>query len=157
MHSKNLNDWKELDVKILAIDPGRNTGWAEIEFGGRLVDKGIILLDDFGDFLYKYPTEGLSAIVVEGFRLYAHKAQAQQGSTVEAAQVIGMVKGFCSGRSVRFVQQQPDARKMGAGYVQYKLGTGHTPDDISAWLHGIYYLKKIGQLTTVLEKRLNAD
>ena len=58
---------------------------------------------------------------------------------------------------IRYVEQQPDARLMGAKYAQYVVSKGHMADDISAWLHGVFYLKQIGQLETALERKLQNE
>lgn len=143
---------------IIAVDPGKSTGIAILKFGGELVRKQIVPFGDianyWADLGEEFPIGSIHAVVCESFRLYAHKSRHQHGSSMEASQVLGMARGYCSLRRVKFVQQQPECRVLGAKFVQYKLGRSHTPDDISAWLHGIYYLKSIDQLTTALETEL---
>lgn len=142
---------------ILAIDPGKSTGWCFMKFGGEIVERCALSIDDFSDRIYTSELPGLVAIVFEDFRIFSHRAVAQSGSAVEAAQVIGILRGNARHRGVRLIAQQPGEYRTGAKYVQYKLNKGHCPDDISAWLHGVVYLESINQLTTALERKLQND
>lgn len=142
---------------ILAIDPGKRNGWAFMKFGGEIVERKVVPFDDFADTLYSAELPGLVCVVFEDFRLFGHRANDQSGSSFETVQVIGMLRGMARYRNLRIVAQQPGEYRTGAKYVQYKLGKGHCPDDISAWLHGVVYLKSINQLTTALERKLQND
>jgi hypothetical protein len=138
------------------MDPGLRNGYAIMGPGGSLEAKGSILLEDLPEFLSQLPGE-FTVAVVEDFKLFRSKAIQQSGKTMQASEAIGILTGWAKTHSVRLVRQPPEAYHLGAKYVQYKLPRGHTPDDISAWLHGIYYLKSINQLTTPLERRLQHD
>lgn len=144
--------------RIIAVDPGKRTGIAILKFGGELVRKQVIPFEDISSYWAalgrEFPDGTIHAVVCESFRLYARLSTQQHGSSMETSQVVGMARGYSALHGINFVEQQPDARNFGAKFVQYKLGRGHTPDDISAWLHGIFYLKSINQLTTNYEKDL---
>jgi len=144
-------------VIICAIDPGEHNGFAIMESGGKVVEKGVVELQDLPAFLATLPGHSVSVIVYEGFRLFRRLADRQSGSNIPAAQAIGIIKGCANFSSLRIVEQQPDARLMGAKYAQYVVMKGHMADDISAWLHGVFYLKQIGQLETVLERKLQNE
>jgi hypothetical protein len=128
-----------------------------MEFGGRIIEREVLSFDDFANRIYTAELPGLVAIVFEDYRIFSHRALAQSGSSVEAAQVIGVLRGNAAHRKVRLIAQQPGEYRTGAKFVQYKLGKGHCPDDISAWLHGVVYLKSINQLTTALERKLQNE
>jgi hypothetical protein len=128
-----------------------------MESGGKVVEKGVVELPDLPVFLSTLPGRSVSVIVYEGFRLFRHLATRQSGSTIPASRAIGIIQGIASVNSIRTKEQQPDARLMGAKYAQYVVRKGHMADDISAWLHGVFYLKQIGQLETVLERKLQSD
>jgi hypothetical protein len=128
-----------------------------METGGKVLDKGVVELSDLPTLLATLSGYPVFTIVCEGFRLFRRLADRQSGSTIPAAQGIGIVKGYCAIEKVHYVEQQPDARLMGAKYAQYVVRKGHMADDISAWLHGVFYLKQIGQLETVLERKLQSD
>lgn len=141
---------------ICAIDPGEHTGYAIMESGGKVLEKGVVELPDLPVFLSTLPGRSVSVIIYEGFRLYRHLADRQSGSNIPASRAIGTIHGFAYFNQLRTVEQQPDARLMGAKYAQYVVRKGHMADDISAWLHGVFYLKQIGQLETVLERKLQS-
>lgn len=141
--------------KILALDPGKRCGFAEIEYGGHVLNVGVVQFEDLPSFLEKLDRTGLTCLVYESYRVLRHKAQAHTGSVLEAAQCIGVVKAYSQLHHIRTKEQQPSVRKAGAAYLQVNMGRGHTPDEISALCHGVAYLKSIGQFKTALERKLN--
>jgi hypothetical protein len=138
-------------VKILSVDPGKNCGYAEIEFGGKVLQSGKVDFTALSDFLEGLDWDGFTAIVYEAFRVYRSHAQHFTGSVMEVSQSIGMLTAYGNLHKVRLVSQQPYHFKLGAKYMGAKLPKGHLDDELSAIYHGIAYLKSIDQFTTLLE------
>lgn len=146
---------------ILAIDGGKNIGWATFRPTGKFIDKGVIAhtewfdtatfpLEIWKDHLF-FRDENIDTLVVEGIR---HDPNIQQGGSQRwESQVEGAVRMLGTLTGVEVVVQQPailPVAAMHAGYEMPKTKTGrkkHLPDDISAWLHGRYYLTSIGVLS----------
>lgn len=139
---------------IWAFDPGKHTGYAEMELDGTVRRKGIIHFDDIFDFIDSMPRANVVAIVFEDFRLFGHRATSQSGSILEASQVIGALRVSAKRHKIRAVAVPPGSYRTGAKFVQFKLSSGHCPDDISAWLTGAFWLKQHGSLVTALEGKL---
>lgn len=141
---------------IMAIDPGdKHVGWAyglgktkklrtsSIKAGEWSADEAIAKIEvgltgvfNTGDMDRR--------VVVEEFRLYPDKAQAQGYSDFETAQMIGVIKYICSERGIEVIEQGAGIKKptraqlKGRGIQQVGKG-GHACD---AELHLIHYCLK---------------
>jgi hypothetical protein len=141
-------------LKILSVDPGLRCGYAVIEFGGKVLDNGVVLCANLPDYLEKLDRESLVTVVVEDYRVYRSHAEKHTGSKVEAVQAIGMLDLYARMFKLHLVKQSPFCFKIGAKYLGATIPKGHLADNLSALYHGIYYLKSIDQYKTALEKRL---
>lgn len=141
-------------MKILSMDPGKKCGWAEIEFGGKVLKSGVVLYTDLPEFLETIDRDGLVTIVYEEYRVLRSHAQHHTGSVLEAAQCIGILSAYSKFHGIRIHKQPQIVRKMGAKFAGIELPKGHTPDELSAILHGIAYLKSVRQYKTPLERKL---
>lgn len=146
---------------ILSIDGGKNIGWATFYRSGKFIEKGVIDHTEWFDpeacpleiwkgDLFFWETN-VDLLVVEGIR---HDPNIQQGGSQRwESQIEGAVRMLGTLTGVEVVVQQPailPVAAMHAGYEMPKTKTGrkkHLPDDISAWLHGRYYLTSIGVLS----------
>lgn len=145
-------------MTLLAIDGGKNVGYALFADGGEEIERGVILFDDWfvtGPYLASFTQElcflrnglsyGISQLVVEGFR---HDPNVKQGGSLHwASQIEGAVKmlGAVTGVpvTVQYSGQALPVAKEITGYTGDLTKTGkkkHLPDQDSAWLHGIYWL-----------------
>lgn len=132
-------------MTVLSIDPGKNIGRALWTNDGKLLFKDICDLDTFLSYLAE--AEGIGTIVYENWRLFKRQAQ-QTGSTMEASQVIGAIKLWEKLDSTRLRVEQPSSiLPVSALHAGVALPKGHTPDDVSAYLHGHYYFVGLGLLT----------
>lgn len=146
---------------ILAIDGGKNIGWATFRHTGKFIEKGVINYAEWfdtatcpleiwkGDLFFR--DENVDLLVVEGIR---HNPNIQQGGSQRwESQVEGAVRMLGTLTGVEVVVQQPailPVAAMHAGYEMPKTKTGrkkHLPDDVSAWLHGRYFLTSQGVLS----------
>lgn len=135
--------------RILFADPGKRTGIALIndELNGTIVVNKIMLFDELVDW-----AETLDNLSVVGFEDYIIGPKGNQGSRGDAIQVIGYLKSFARRRNVKVVAQAPEKRLIAAKWAGERIPRGHMPDDQSARLHAIFYLRQQGKFTTKLER-----
>lgn len=139
---------------LLSFDPGKRTGIAVFDFEkGELKTKSILDYDEFATVLnsiFRAP----HAIVVEDYII--RPGTGNRGHTRgEAMRVIGQLEAASHRIGCRLVKQRPEVRLVAAKWAGYQVPRGHMPDDTSAWLHGIYYLRQQGRYITALERKRN--
>lgn len=144
-------------MTLLAIDGGKNVGYALFTGKGEEIERGVIDFDTFfrdlqvsghDQILFHSDKSGdweVGQLVVEGFR---HDPNVKQGGSLHwASQIEGAVK-MISARTgvpatVQYAGQALPVAKEITGYTGDLTKTGkkkHLPDQDSAWLHGIYWL-----------------
>lgn len=135
---------------ILAVDPGKRNGIALFrdELDGELVVNMVMSVDELITWLNTVEN-GLSAIVYEDFIIAPGK---NHGSKGEAMQTIGILKMAANRLRIPITKQRPENRLTGAKWAGEKVPKGHMPDIQSARLHGIFYMRRQGKFTTVLER-----
>lgn len=143
-------------IKFVAFDPGLRTGiaaWNEnavIQIVHKTVH-GDTALDEFLDSL---EDEHPDVFIIEEYRVYGSNLGANVGSKVHTAQVIGSLKSWARRHNVIVVEQRADIKGIAAGWSGTVVPKGHMPDWMAAFLHGYYYLHKIGLIKPrVLERR----
>jgi hypothetical protein len=136
---------------LLAFDPGKRTGIAIFDFHtGELNSKFVCGYDELTTFV-NCLSGNIAAIVVEDYIIrpgVGNRGHARG----EAMRVIGQLEAASYRLSCRLVKQRPEVRLIAAKWSGTKVPKGHMPDDMSAELHGIYYLRQQGKYTTVLER-----
>lgn len=130
---------------MLAVDPGKSTGWVVflsgkmVEFG---IDRSIDEFDDRIDYIEERYGEP-DVVVVELFKLFKHKALQQSGSELEAVQVIGMMKRQAKKWSAEYVTQHSNILSTAVIWSKLPMPSNHKNSHwIAAYNHGIYYLVK---------------
>lgn len=128
---------------IVAIDPGeRHTGVAWLE--GDKFDSATWHPNNFLPELERIlGNGGKMVLVVEEFRLYPWKSNAQRFSRMVTCEVIGVIKYLAKKYKVRLVMQKPSFVKAFATdnklkKVGWYTGSGHAKD---AARHLYYYLE----------------
>ena len=141
-------------VKILGIDPGGSTGWAELNVVNRRMIPG-----RFGttkDKTLKEIRENIASadvIVYEGFWIRPDKAMGGKFNWQEppALIVIGALLALCAelGKN-KVVKQQPAQRVPGYGFARltYKKGAKNV-HHLDALAHAAYYAVKAQQALPV--------
>jgi len=143
-------------MTLLAIDPGKRTGWALFTQDGELVRKGVLALDELsatmyarddnlmGDEWFCFNDWRIDHVVIENY--VNDPGTPQGGQENPAAEVIGAVCYVAKRTGVPVVRQRAadmhHAMKF-VGYEEPKTRSGrkkHVPDEDSAYLHGVYYL-----------------
>lgn len=131
-------------MRILAFDPGENTGWAYIDTGKlEHFDAGTIVRDFTGiESLIAFYSP--HTVVYEAFRLYPGKAASMAWNDFYPVQVIGIIKFLCEKSGIQYVEQAASIKAFSGGiddrWVKYKAPdkTEHSKD---AYLHLKYYLR----------------
>lgn len=125
---------------LLSIDPGKNIGFARWSEAGTLLETGIWTFDEMVEYLDR-EQRGISWIVYEDFIMYAHMANGRQtGSRFEASQAIGAIRSIAKRAKIKLTRQAAGILTVSALHAGVKVPKGHMPDDMSAMLHGHYYL-----------------
>jgi hypothetical protein len=130
-------------VNVLSVDPGEKVGvclWSD----GVELFRRIVHLEKLPLFLMEHTDTVLSTIVYEDYIGYAAQSHngRQTGSRFVAAQAIGMLKMFAIPRNIELVRQPSGILRIAAMHSGTKIpAKGHIPDEVSAYLHGFYYLE----------------
>jgi hypothetical protein len=130
-------------VLILGVDPGGTTGLAWFNKDYKLEGWNQVSLEDLPLFLERHaPVPDL--IVLENFRLWKHRALQQAGSSLPAAQAIGMVKAYGKIRGIPIVEQSPQILESAQKMSGYKMkGLAHSKTHwIAAANHVYWYMVK---------------
>ena len=143
---------------LLSFDPGKRTGFAIFTWEtGKLHSKTILEYDELTTVLITLtPKHPPQVIVVEDYII--RPGAANRGhARGEAMRVIGQLEGVAARLGCSLIKQRPEIRLVAAKWAGYKVPRGHMPDDMSAELHGIYYLRQQGKYTTALERTRGVD
>jgi len=141
--------------ELWAIDPGTHCGLAIFNAeNGQLIECEKIEYGPLIDRLDAIQTNQVTRFVVEEF---ISRGRVTQGSRNEASQVIGAITLVARRLGVAVVKQNPSDRLIGAKWTQVKVPKGHMPDDMSAYLHGSFYLIKNNIKPTALERSRNGN
>lgn len=145
---------------VIGVDPGKNIGFSRIDAEDQKIvysHKTVIHWSMFCVTLsamedFARDSRDPVTFVVEDFRLFAHKANAQIGSRMDASQVIGAIKYAVSRANgkIELVMQEPSILATAAIWsgegVSYVHKKQHMPDQLSAYNHAHYYLTTKGLL-----------
>jgi hypothetical protein len=135
-----MENYKE----ILAIDPGKHTGWARFT-NGIMTEFGTVHgEEEIWPWLVKQTP---SCFVVEDYKIRdeQHGGFDHQFQSVFPAQVIGAAKFYAAIRGIPCYIQQPTIKSAASGLVlgkPYKKQSNKHHFD--AYLHGAYFIKKNG-------------
>ena len=147
---------------VLGVDPGHTTGWVvlDIATGVPLKREQTTGNEATSDFLYQLSHEfpdtayELTAIVMEDYKIFAHKAKQHIGSNVPAAQVIGIVEHQARQWRVPVVKQPANILPMAQKLTGVTMPSNHSKSHwVSAYLHACFYLIKNGQMLTLAQKK----
>lgn len=134
---------------ILAVDPGEHIGLACYDDAGVLHWDAIMDLTQFIDWSLR--SEGkYSVVVIESYRGRPGKMAMQTGSKFAASQAVGAARMFAASKKAKVVMQEPSILNIAAMHEGIKT-MSHYPDNISAKLHGRWYLESVGILKPVMQ------
>jgi len=141
-----------LPYDVVAFDPGKNTGisywnWETGEHLRSIRTLGLELTQLYVGSIVKGPIKWM---IIEK---YIPNQQVKRADLGEALQVIGMVKGAGAAHNIPVVEQMPADRLIAAKWAEVRIPRGHMPDDLSAYLHGYYFMRTRQRIQTPLEAR----
>jgi hypothetical protein len=105
---------------------------------------------DFDEIIENLPTT-IQVFIIEQYRPYGHIQHT--GNKLLTAQRIGDLKGCARRKGIKVVEQPANILKIASMWSGMELPPGHTPDWMSAFLHGYYYLYNKG----LIEPRVLKD
>lgn len=135
-------------VILLSVDPGDRVGYALWD-DGECYENAVVTRSQFMEMLTNGYFEGTDRVVAEDFALFRGRAQKQVGSKMPASLVLGALELWCRQRGIWLTKQHSGILSIAAKHANRPLPAGHCPDDLSAYLHGYYYLEGIGDLQPV--------
>lgn len=127
--------------KLVAVDPGDSTGWAEYDIEAKMPSRfGIVKgEEEIWDWL---DNESPDLWVVENFRVRPPKkagwVPANQWGEVFTIRVIGAIRFHARRSKVSVVMQEPNIKRVAEGWSGIKEKDG--AHEIDALLHGYYFL-----------------
>lgn len=137
---------------IIAIDPGKDNGYAIFGEDGEMVDMGQFTIEELQTWLLAYE-EPVSTIVVEDYRLFKKRAIQQSGSDMPASRVIGIVEMYAKMKGAKLVKQRADILPVAQKISGIKLPKDHSiSHQFSALNHGIYWLVNEGRRKSALAR-----
>lgn len=158
MDLKNsTSELTENDYFCLAVDPGETTGWAIISKNGDPTDVGQVPGGAYGgfkdyelgggmaEFLHHSPRILFKPklIIYEGYRINSQDLDAHRWSECEAAQVIGVLKGYAALAKAKLIKQQPSALQAARSMTQLFPKGIHDDNHWSDALnHGLFGMMK---------------
>lgn len=134
----------KLPERIIAFDPGRTTGIIKAIRVGRkqfYIDSwDEVKLDLFPEYLHQLMLSDFNTVVVEDFRLYAHKSDAQINNDFPSVQAIGMIKMVCHLHCRKEIVFQMASAAKGVGLEPDVLKAIRSPHVRDAYRHIKYYI-----------------
>lgn len=129
---------------LFAIDPGETTGWAYFQ-DGELVAKGELITGDPGSIKHLHAVMQryeITIVVVEDYRVYAHKAKVHSWNPLHTPKLIGGIQFLCEHMSIPVHMQGASTKQFCTNkklkqWGYYTTGSDHTNDAVR---HGCYYL-----------------
>ena len=130
---------------ILALDPGKASGWATFSNDGQFISMGqTSTIDDFITWLDNFVGD-VTTVVVEDYVLYKQRALSQSGSKMPAPQIIGAILLFAKQKGANVVKQPAGILNIAQKLSGVPLPVDHSiSHQFSAYNHGYYWLVKNG-------------
>lgn len=157
----NKNDLDAINTQIdtgnyvlIAIDPGgKRNGLATFtmtENASALNSQVILSYNNMLAYLDSLTKENCIAhIVIEDFIIRPGKNHGSRGETIK---IIANAESTARRLGINITKQRPENRLIGAKWSGTTVPKSHMPDDMSAYLHGIFWLRQYGKYTTKLER-----
>lgn len=150
---------------LIGIDPGEAVGYAVFEvhpddpFKTHMIYLGqgrhTSFNEEFIDLVNKYEPK---TVVVEDYRVWAHKVAAHRNSRMNTSQMIGKIEGFSTVFKYDMVLQPSSILSVAQKWTQQKLPTNHSiSHQFSALNHARFYMIKNGLDKSELERKNRED
>jgi hypothetical protein len=153
---------------LLAVDPGAgktaSIGVATFVLAtGELKSLGKMSFDEFDAYLLNLDPKTIGQVVYEMYAIRRQHAMAHIGSEVEVVRSVGLVVAFANRNNIPCVKQPSSILGVAPQWFGVKIPRAkngkkqHVPDEISAMLHGMYWLKGKGIIKTKLEEEMERN
>ena len=152
------------DLTYVSIDPGgsqvgaRTIGLARWDESGRLLFMDQYSLQEMQDFLInlqEVKNGQLKAFIVEEYRVLPEKLAIHNRSKLETSQCIGQIKMSARILGVKVIEQPSTILGIAQQWSGTKMPKDHSKShQISAYLHGYYYLYRKGLIKSRVLERL---
>ncbi len=147
-------------IKYASFDPGgspgkKSTGIVTWNTKGLPVDILKVDQDGLDKFLQGKEETPPDVFIYETYRIYGGFSQV--GSKVHTVRVIGQITAWARRHKVELIEQPSDIKGTAAKWAGIKVPQGHMPDSIAAYLHGYYYLHRLGVIPARVLERLKDD
>lgn len=129
------------------IDPGESTGWTIFDVDGNEVSMGTCRgFDDLFNWLESWKLNQFKRVIIEEFKLYPWKSNAQMWSQFFTVEVIGAVRFKSSQFNIPFEKVPSRNKDMGFKYMGTTEPSHSNPlnHQLVAMAHGIYWLQVRG-------------
>lgn len=135
------------EIKYVALDPGKDIGWATFDGTGEVIRFGTIRKDEGREGLYNFLKElpkGIT-VIVENYLLFPDKAKAQYWDPMETVRVLGVLEFYCYLAGSTLIQQPSNIKPIAYMWAGITPAKNHRfSHQLDAMVHGIYYLQKNG-------------
>jgi len=147
---------EEKEKIYVAFDPGVTTGWATFFEDGRLREFGQVLFSELMDLCHTLIEHyEVIHVIYEDYRIFAHKAHAHVGSRVPTVQAVGVIKASFMAKQIPITMQPSNILPIAEKWTQTKIPSDHSKShQVSAFLHGSYYLIKNGLKLSELQLKM---
>lgn len=144
----------------MAIDPGKRTGLNIYDEKGNILGMYTIAGSKIISFLQDFVK--IKVCIIEGYRVFPHKAKAHVYSDLETPRIIGRVEAWAEVNGIKLVKQRSADKTMGYKYQAEEPAKKSNPqnDVLDAHAHFIFWAVNNGvikpeQLIELVERRKN--
>jgi len=134
-------------MTYLFIDPGESTGWAIFDLDGKEVGMGTCRgFENLAVWLETWRSHDFQRVIIEEFKLYPWKSQAQLWSEFFTIEVIGAVRFKCFQFDISFEKVPARNKDIGFMYMGTTEPSHSNPlnHQLVAMAHGVYWLQTHG-------------
>lgn len=132
-------------VAYLAIDPGDVSGFATFNDNGDLLDMGQVDEKEYYEWVRNIINDSLLHVIVEDYKVMAHKAKAHSWSRIPTIKKIGAVESACDLHGVKYTLQLNTVKPTGYAWGGIQPASNHNiSHQLDAYAHGVYFLQQNG-------------
>lgn len=133
-------------VIFLSFDPGKGTGVTGYDAKYYLQFMWTIHADDVVKFLACF--DHISLIVMENYRVFAHKAKAHINSDLLTVRVIGRIESWCENKDITLIPQAPSIKTTAYKWAKKKPLPKSNPRNhaLDAHVHFIFFAVQRGYI-----------
>lgn len=140
-------------MAIIAFDPGETIGVCIMQDDGQVAYFDQIKIAGLTAFLKTVNPATIDKVVVEKYVIFGHKAKQHSGSDAKTSQCVGRIKTWAELNDLDVIEQPANILPMAEKQTQVKIPKDHSAShQVSAYLHGAWYLMRMGTMLSALQK-----